>query len=127
MGESDADKLQSTVLYILGINCALRAGDEQYALRRPGVCTITQLSFECNSLGIKCLVYSEDTVTKTNRGGLCDMKKDRKIVWIKLSKNVNRCPVRIVGKYLSLLQKAGVNPNLYLHSLKNNNTYLVLY
>ena len=47
------------------------------------------------------------------------MKKERKVVWIKPNKNVNRCPVRIVHKYLSLLPKGGIKPNLYLHSMKH--------
>ena len=36
LGEDTLDKLRSTVLYLLGVNCTLRAGDEHYALRRPG-------------------------------------------------------------------------------------------
>ena len=51
------DKLRSTVLFILGVNCALRAGDEHYTLRCPGGCIPSQLSFEKNSIGTKCLVY----------------------------------------------------------------------
>ena len=100
------------------VNCALRAGDEHYSRRRPGGCVGSQFSFETNSLGVRCLVYREDNVTKTNRGGLRDMKKERKIVWIKPSSNVNRCPVRIVEKYMKLLPQSGSKPNLYLHSLK---------
>ena len=103
---------------MLGVNCALRAGDEHYGLRRPSEELKSQLSFKNNSIDVKCLVYREDRVTKTNRGGLCDMKKERKIVWIKPNKNVKRCPVRLVGKYLSLLPKKGSKPNLYLHSMK---------
>ena len=120
LGEDTPDKLRSTVLYLLGVNCALRAGDEHYALRRPGVdgAWESQLSLEKNSLGVKCLVYREDTVTKTNRGGLKDMRKERKIVWIKPNKNINRCPVRIVQKYMNLLPRGGLRKNLYLHSLK---------
>ena len=106
------------MLYLLGVNCALRAGDEHYNLHRPGWCTTSQLSFETNSMNVKCLVYREDTVTKTNKGGLKDMKRERKIVWITPSKNVNRCPVRLVGKYLSLLPPNCVKPNLYPHSMK---------
>ena len=45
LGEDTPDKLRDTVLYILGVNCALRAGDEHYNLRRPGGCTSSQLSF----------------------------------------------------------------------------------
>ena len=36
LGEDTPDKLRSTVLYLIGVNCALRAGDEHKALRRPG-------------------------------------------------------------------------------------------
>ena len=118
LGEENPEKLRSTVLFLLGINCALRAGDEHYVLRRPGGCIPSQFSFEENSLGIRCLVYREDNITKTNRGGLHDMKKERKIVWIKPSKNVKRCPVHIVEKYFKLLPKSGSKPNLYLHALK---------
>ena len=28
------------------VNCALKAGDEHHALRRPGGCTTSQISFE---------------------------------------------------------------------------------
>ena len=119
LGEDTPDKLRSTVLYLLGVNCALRAGDEHYALRRPGECMESQLSFEVNSVGVRCLVYREDTITKTNKGGLKDMQKERKIVWIKPSSNVNRCPVRLVEKYIKLLPRTGTKPNLYLHSLKH--------
>ena len=80
LGEQTPDQLRSTVLYLLGVNCALRAGDEHYGLRRQGGCTPSQLSFECNSLGVRCCVYCEDNVTKTNRGGIRDMRKERKIV-----------------------------------------------
>ena len=118
LGEDSPDKLRSTVLYLLGVNCALRAGDEHYALRRPGGCTSSQLSFEENSLGVRCVVYKEDTVTKTNRGGLRDMKKERKVVWIKPNNDPTRCPVRLIEKYVKLLPVSGVKPNLYLHSLR---------
>ena len=81
LGEDTPDKLRSTVLFLIGVNCALRAGDEHYALRRPGECVTSQFSFEYNSVGLRCVVYREDSVTKTNKGGLRDMKKERKIVW----------------------------------------------
>ena len=118
LGEDEPDKLRSTVLYLLGVNLALRAGDEHYFLRRPGECMSSQISFELNNLGILCLVYREDNVTKTNRGGLRDMKKERKVVWVKPNSSWERCPVRIVQKYLNLLPKIGVKANLYLQSLK---------
>ena len=123
LGEDHPDKLRNTVLYLLGVNLALRAGDEHYALRRPGECVGSQLSFELNDLGVKCLVYREDNITKTNRGGLKDMKKERKIVWVKPNTTYVRCPVRIIEKYLNLLPKDGKKPNLYLQSLKKPRPY----
>ena len=76
------------MLYLLGFNCALHDGDEHYGLRRPHAEIKSQLSFEQNLMNVKCLVYREDTVMKTNLGGIRDMKKERKIVWIKPSRNV---------------------------------------
>ena len=118
LGEDTPDKLRDTVLYILGVNLALRAGDEHYNLCHPGGCVLSQLSFEMNEFGQKCLVYHEDNVTKTNRGGLKDMKKERKVVWVKPNTVMNRCPAHLVEKYINLLPKTGVKPNLYLQSLK---------
>ena len=34
LGEESPDKLRNTVLFLLGINLGLRAGDEHYELRR---------------------------------------------------------------------------------------------
>ena len=112
LSEDTPDKLRNMVLYLLGINLALRGGDEHYALRRPGGCTPSQLSFETNTLSQKCLVYHEDTVTKTNRGDLRVMKKERKIVQIKPNSNFQRCPVYLVEKYLNLISYASVKGNL---------------
>ena len=112
LGEDSPEKLRGTVLFLIGINCALRSGDEHYGLRRPGECVSSQFSFEENSMGVRCLVYREDNVTKTNRGGLKDMRKERKIVWIKPSLNQKRCPVRLVEKYIKLLPKSGKKTKL---------------
>ena len=63
----------------------------------------SQLQFEMSKVGDHCLVYYEDTSTKSDDGGLKNMKVDRKIVWVHPNKSdVNRCPVRLVEKYLSL-------------------------
>ena len=123
LGEDTPDKLRNTVLYLIGVNCALRAGDEHYALRRPGRCTSSQISFEVNKDGLRCAVYHEDTVTKTNQGGLKDMKKERKVVWIKPNTNLVRCPVRIIEKYVNLLPENGSKPNFYLQSLRRTKPF----
>ena len=109
LGEDTPDKLRSTVLHLLDVNCVLCAGDEHINLCRPGRYTSSQLSFELNSNNIRYLVCHKDSVTKTNRGGLHDMKKEKKINWIHPNSNINRCPVRIVGKYPSLLLSMGLD------------------
>ena len=124
LGEDTPDKLRDTVLFLLGINLGLCAGDEHYDLRRDTKTKPSQLSFKRASNGKHCLVYREDTVTKTNNGGLKNFKKDCKIIWVYPSKNPDRCPIRLVDKYVSLLPE--VRPrtkkfNFYLRSLEKPN------
>ena len=119
LGEDTPDKLHSTVLDLLGVNLALRAEDEHYALRYPGGCTTLQISYKINDIGIRCLVHREDSITKMNQGGIKDMKKVRKIVWVKLNNsNFQHCPVRLIEEYVNLLPKIGVKPNFYLQLLR---------
>ena len=120
LGEDTPDKLRDTVLFLLGINIALRAVDEHYYLRRDMPEKMSQLAIEKNSKGVECVVFREDSCTKTYDGGLGQMRKERKIVWIYPSKNINRCPVRLLKKYLSLCPKNYFKkPNFYLQSLKS--------
>ena len=93
LGEENPDQLRSTVVFLLGLNLGLRAGDEHYALCRDTPTKPSQLSFKRNDKGVRCLVYTEDSVTKTNQGGIKHMRKERKVVWVYPSGNVNRCPV----------------------------------
>ena len=63
LGEDTPEKLRDTVLFLLGINLALRVGDEHYDLRRSTCDKRSQLSFERDpKSGKRCLVYREDTV-----------------------------------------------------------------
>ena len=118
LGEDTPDKLRNTVLFLIGINVLLRAVDEHYSLRRPFPNYPSQLSFETNQAGVKCLVYREDHITKTHDGGLNDMRKDRKIVWVYPSEDVTICPVRLVEKYISLLSPSQKKENFYMRSLQ---------
>ena len=77
---------------------------------------VSQLQLKLNSKGQKCLVYTEDTVTKANDGGLTNMKCERKIVWVYPSKDINRCPVRLVEKYMKLCPPYYKKSNFYLQS-----------
>ena len=51
------------------------------------------------------------------------MKKERKMVWVFPSENVNRCPVHLVDKYISLCPDVGVGKkaNFYLRGLEKCN------
>ena len=80
LGEDTPDKLHSTTLFLVGINVYLQAIEEDYYLRRPSPNEVSQITFERDSNGIRCLVYQEDTITKMHDGGIKDMKRDRKIV-----------------------------------------------
>ena len=102
LSEDSPDKLCDTVLFLLGINLGLRAVDEHYYLRRECLEKASQIQFEFNEEGTKCLVYREDCVSKMNDGGLKHMWKERKVVWVYPSKNIERCPVRLVDKYMRL-------------------------
>ena len=94
LGEDTPDKLRNTVLYVIGINLFLRAVDEHYNLRRDMPGKDFQLSVQYNDFGDKCIVYNEDTVTKTHDGGLSDMNHECKEVWIFPNiDNPTCCPV----------------------------------
>ena len=119
LGEDSPDKLRNTVLFLIGINCTLRAGDEHYQLRRDMPNKRSQLRFETSKFGERCVVYYEDTGTKSNDGGLKHMKLDRKIVWMHPNIELpERCPVRLIEKYLSLCPNYEKKANFYLQSLQ---------
>ena len=81
---------------------------------------MSQVQFNFNSNGKRCLVYTEDTGTKSNDGGLGHMKINRKVVWVCPSKDQERCPVRLVEKYLKLCPNYTRKPNFYLQSLQKS-------
>ena len=49
------------------------------------------------------------------------MKKQRKIVWVYPSDNVNRCPVRLTDKYMGLCPPYYKKANVYLQGLVRTN------
>ena len=111
--------IRDTVLFLICINVALRAVDEHYYLRRDLPEKQSQIRFEKNSKGQECVVYREDSCTKTFDGGIGQMRKERKVVWIFPSKNIVHCPVRLIKKYISLCPANYVKkPNFYLQNLK---------
>ena len=109
----------------IGINCGMQAGDEHYELRRDGPTKLSQISFKRNNNGVHCSVYQEDTITKTNDGGLNSMRKDHKTVWMNpKTSNVNHCPMCLIDKCMSLLppvKSETSKHNFYLRSLEHPN------
>ena len=81
----------------------------------------SQLQVVYSDMGEKCIVYREDQVTKTHDGGLQDMNKECKEVWIYPNNdNTDQYPVRLILKYLSLCpQTYFKKENFYLQSLKH--------
>ena len=55
LGEHNPKQLLETVMFLLGINLALRGGEEHKRLRRPGF--NPQINVGTDSEGIKCLIY----------------------------------------------------------------------
>ena len=67
-------------------------------------------------------MYREDTSTKTNDGGLKQMRKQHKVVWVHPNtENVSHCLVHLVDKYISLCPAYFKKPNFYLQSLQKTN------
>ena len=114
LGEDTPEKLRNTVLFLLGLNVTLRAVDEHYNLHREMPTKPSQLQFECDSNGIRCLVYCEDFVTKTHDGGIKDRKNDRKVVYVYPNQDKTRCTVRLMDKHLSLCPLYYRKENFYL-------------
>ena len=65
LGSENAELPRDTLVWVLGVNFALRAGQEHRNLRQRN----SQLSLQCDELGREFLQYTED-ISKTNNGGL---------------------------------------------------------
>ena len=52
LGEENPEQFRWTVLFLLGLNAGLRAGDEHYALHRDSPTLPSQLQFERNEKGV---------------------------------------------------------------------------
>ncbi len=97
LGDSTPQKLLFTLMYLLGLQFALRAGEEHKSLKIG-----KQLSLQLDpETGGECLVYVEHTA-KNNQGGLSAMKVSGKR--LKAYPNVDnpdRCLIRIFKKYVA--------------------------
>ena len=116
LGTSNPTMLLNTVVFLIGKGCALRAGKEHHALRSPPFSS--QFNFSRDSDGEIFLRYKEDIGLKTNKGGIKHRKIDPKEVDIYAIENVNRCPLRIIMFYLSMLPQDRKSQAFYLQPRK---------
>ena len=107
--------LLDTLVYLIGLNFALRSGEEHRRLRHNP----SQISVINEEGKTPYIVYSED-ISKTNQGGL----KSRKIVPKRVihhanHQNPSRCLVQLFMKNNHLCPKGRPDGALYLTPLKN--------
>ena len=118
LGEDTPEKLRLTVYFLIGVRLLFRSVQDHYNLRRDTPTQPSQLKFEVID-GVRCITYTEDTVTKTHDGGLKDMKHKRKEGIIHPNSNFDRDPVRLIEKYLGLCPPFYYHKcNFYLQTLK---------
>ena len=115
LGDSNPMQLLNTVIYMIGMHCALRGGIEHNRLRRPG-CN-SQIVIEKLESGKERLVYTEDPLQKTNQGGLVSRGKPKRVV-VYPSQHQLRCPVFLYKKYVKLLPNTTRCSKLYLRVRK---------
>ena len=111
LGDDEPKKLCKTLLFLLGVNLALRAGWEYKALRHPG-CDSQIVIVEED--GVECLLYTDDLSTKTNQGGLKHQQLEAKSVLVFPCNDQSKCLVYYYKKYISMLPKSLKYQELYL-------------
>ena len=116
LGTYNPTVLMHTVVYVIGMTCALRAGKEHRSLR--SIPFESQFEYKVSSSGATFIRYTEDIGLKTNKGGIKHRRVDPKIVDIHPISNGDRCPVAIITKYLSMLPKDCKCKSLYLQPKK---------
>ena len=117
LGSEDGELLRDTLVWVLGVQFAVRAGQEHRNLRLRN----SQLSLQCDELGCEFLQYTED-ISKKNNGALSHLRIKRKAVRAcKNLTNVERCTVELDKKYLSLEPNEASDDAFYLRALAKPN------
>ncbi len=114
LGDSNLDQLRNTLMYLLGINLALRGGEEHRRLRCPG--HDPQIQVCVDTKGVKFLLYKEDFQSKTNQGGLRSRVCKPKELKVYGSTDETRSIVCIYEKYMNLLPQNSTHSALYKYS-----------
>ncbi len=116
LGKDEPTKLRNTVMFLLGLSCALQGGQEHRDLRCLGHdCQFSVCSD--SATGKRYLRYCEDEKSKTNQGGLVGQRQNPKVVKIYGNDDPNRNIVRLFLKYTSLLPTDGKCSALYKYPL----------
>ena len=118
LGSENPQQLLDTVVYLVGLNCVLRAGKEHRVLRSIPFNGQFEWVHD-DKLQVYFLWYTEGIGLKTNKGGIKHQKLDPKIIDVYPIPNSYRCPVRIIGMYLSLLPENRSCSAFYLQPLRN--------
>ena len=116
LGSKNPQTLSDTMVFLIGLNFALRSGDEHRSLTRD------QLKLCRGESGDEYLLYTEK-MSKTNRRGLRDYGVKRKEV--KCFPNLqhpDRCLINLYKKYISLCPVPNVNAPFYLQPLRKPKT-----
>ena len=111
LGEENPQQLLDTVIYMMGLHCALRGGVEHQRLRRPRF--RSQIEFKKDENEVERMIYSEDPLHKTAQGGI-GCKSSRKVVHVYPASDRSRCPVRLIKKYCGLLPNAKTCQKFYM-------------
>ncbi len=119
LGKDTPDKLRNTVMFLLGILCALCGGEEHRRLHCPP--HNPQIVIKKDGQGQDYLVYTEDSKSKTFQGGLYSRVKKAKVVPIHGNRvKPERDIIGLYQKYVLLLPPEGKNHALYKFSLSQN-------
>ena len=116
LGEHNPKQLCETLLFLIGINFALRGGEEHKTLHRPSF--NPQIVVSTDTESIKCLKYTADVKNKTNQGGLINKYHAPKVVHVYENDNRQRCLVRLYEKYIGLLPSSQKHQELYMYGKK---------
>ena len=113
LGDHTPQCLLDTLIFYIGMNFALRSGDEHRRLRfHP-----CQIEAKQDENGQQYLLYTED-VSKNHRGGLVDRKvKPKQVVAIANINNPERCVVRLFLTYISKRPEGAPDTAFYLQPL----------
>ena len=116
LGTTNPEVMLVTVMFTVGLSCNLRAGKEHHVLR--SIPFESQFTFYNDSEGKLAFRFHEDIGLKTNKGGIKHRKIGGKVVDVYQIDNPDRCSVRILWKYMSMLPVGRQCKSLYLQPRK---------